>query len=85
MVRIFDFRQKEVINISDGKRLGYIFDVEIDEETGAVDSVVIPGAGKVLGLFGRDNEYIIPWSNIKKIGEDIVLVDLDKRLIRKME
>ncbi len=85
MVRIYDFRQKEVINISDGRRLGYIFDVEIDEETGSVDSVIIPASGKILGLFGRDNEFVIPWDSIKKIGEDIVLVDLDKRLLRKLE
>jgi len=85
VVRIYDFRQKEVINISDGRRLGYIFDVEIDEETGSVDSVIIPASGKILGLFGRDNEFVIPWDSIKKIGEDIVLVDLDKRLLRKLE
>lgn len=77
MCRIYDFRQKEVINISDGRRLGYIYDVEIDEESGRINSAIVPVSGKVLGIFGKDNEYVIPWEKIKKIGEDIVLVETD--------
>ncbi len=76
-MRIYDFRQKEVINLSDGARLGYIFDAEINTETGQIESFIIPGQGKVLGIFGKDNEFIIPWKSIKKIGDDIVLIDTD--------
>ncbi|MDD6309021.1 MAG: YlmC/YmxH family sporulation protein [Clostridia bacterium] len=75
-MRIYDFRQKEVINLADGARLGYVFDAIINDDTGCVEALVIPGQGKVLGLFGKDNEYIIPWDSIKKIGDDIVLVEL---------
>lgn len=75
MTRIFDFRHKEVINISDGKRLGFIEDVDLDTENGEISSVIIPVSGKILGVFGKDTEYIIPWDSIKKIGQDIVLVD----------
>ncbi len=75
--RIYDFRQKEVINISDGKRLGFIYDVDFDDKEGFINALVIPGNGKVFGIFGKDTEYVIPWDAIKKIGEDIVLVDLD--------
>ncbi|MBE7063548.1 MAG: YlmC/YmxH family sporulation protein [Clostridia bacterium] len=74
-MRIYDFRQKEVINLADGARLGYVFDAEIDSETGKVNALIIPGQGKVLGLFGKDNELVIPWESIKKIGDDIVLID----------
>jgi YlmC/YmxH family sporulation protein len=81
--RTVDLKQKEVINISDGKRLGFVSDVEIDLETGRVDAIVIPSGGRFLGLIGRDNEFIIPWEKIKKIGEDIILVDLDERFMRK--
>lgn len=76
-MRIYDFRQKEVINLSDGARLGYIFDAEINKETGKIESFIIPRQGKVLGIFGKDNEFIIPWESIKKIGDDIVLIDTD--------
>jgi YlmC/YmxH family sporulation protein len=83
MYRTSDLKQKEVINISDGRRLGFICDVEIDLESGKIDAIVIPGSGRLFGLIGKDNEFIIPWERIKKIGEDIVLVDLDERFIRK--
>ena len=75
MARISGFRQKEVINISDGKRLGFAADADIDETSGSVLSVIIPISGKMFGIFGKENEYIIPWSSIKRIGDDIILVD----------
>jgi len=83
MNRSSDFRQKEVINISDGKRLGFVSDVEIDLEEGRIEAIVLPGVGKLFGILGKENEFIIPWEKIKKIGEDIILVDLDERFIRK--
>jgi len=83
MNRSSDFRQKEVINMSDGKRLGFVSDIEIDLDTGKIDAIILPGVGKLFGLLGKDNEFAIPWEKIKKIGEDIILVDLDERFIRK--
>lgn len=75
LTRIYEFRNKEVINISTGQRLGFIEDVNLDTESGFVSSVIIPKGGRVLGIFGKENEVVIPWKNIKKIGKDIVLVD----------
>lgn len=83
MVRLYDFRRKEVINISDGCRLGCVYDAIINEDDGTVDALIIPGTGKFLGIFGKDNEHIIPWSDIKRIGDDIVLVDMDLRTTRR--
>ncbi|NLL04652.1 MAG: YlmC/YmxH family sporulation protein [Clostridiaceae bacterium] len=83
MNRTSDFRQKEVINISDGRRLGFVCDVEINLESGKLDAIVIPGEGRIFGFFGKDNEYVIPWSKIKKIGEDIILVEFDERYVRR--
>ena len=83
MNRTVDLKQKEVVNISDGRRLGFVSDVEIDLDDGRIDALVIPGSGRLFGLMGKDNEFIIPWEKIKKIGEDIILVDLDERYIRK--
>lgn len=74
MVKISDFRVKDVVNVADGKRLGNVGDIEINTHTGKIDSIVIPGAGKVMGLFGRDADIVIPWHNIVKIGNDVVLV-----------
>ena len=79
MIRIFDMKQKEVINVKDGCRFGFICDVEIDVECGAVISIIVPGPGRVFGVFGRDQEYKIPWDKICQFGDDIVLVDVDTK------
>lgn len=66
----------EVINVVDGRRLGVICDLDIDLEAGAVRAIVVPGTGRVFGLFGGDRDYVIPWENIVKIGADTILVEL---------
>jgi YlmC/YmxH family sporulation protein len=74
MLKISEFQIKDVVNVSDGKRLGNIGDIEINLSSGKIDAVVIAGSGKVLGFFGKDEEIVIPWKNIIKIGEDVILV-----------
>ena len=73
--RVCDLQKKEVINITDGKRLGFVYDVEIDLETGRIGSIIIPGGFRFFGLFGRGEEYIVTFEQIKKIGDDIILVE----------
>ncbi len=75
MKKVSDFRNKEVINVSDGKRLGFVCDVEIDFEKGSIDAIVIPGPAGLFNMFAHTGDYIVPWTQIKKIGEDIILVD----------
>jgi len=84
---MYDLRQKEVINTSDGARYGFISDLEMDVTDGKILALIVPGPGRVLGVFGRDQEYRIPWDMIIKIGEDIVLVgcDTDKVLVESEE
>ncbi|MFE8698993.1 YlmC/YmxH family sporulation protein [Cytobacillus sp. FJAT-54145] len=74
MVRISEFQIKDVVNVADGKKLGNIGDIEINLTNGKIEAIIISGAGKVLGFFGKDEEVIIPWKNILKIGEDVILV-----------
>lgn len=83
MCRTAELKQKEVINLSDGRRLGFVSDVEINMEDGRLEAIIIPGPGRLFGLIGKDGEAVIPWSGIKKIGEDIILVELEERFIRK--
>lgn len=71
-----DFKHKEVVNINNGKRLGYVQDVCADLETGTITSIIVPGSNKVLNLFSQNNEIIIPWKNIKCIGDDLILVEI---------
>lgn len=75
-------KQKEVINICDCRRLGYIVDVEFDPRTGCICSFIIPGPGGICGLFGREHEYIIPFGCVRQIGEDIVLVEVNPEEIQ---
>lgn len=72
--RCADFRQKEVISITEGKRMGYISDVEIDFEAGRINSVIIPAPKRFFGLWGGEGDFRIPWEDIYKIGEDLILV-----------
>ena len=74
--RVSELRHKEVINIRDGARLGFVCDVELDELEGYVDSIVVPGPAHFFGIFGRDEDYIINWDEIEKIGEGIILVSV---------
>lgn len=83
MARASEFKDKEVINISDGRRLGFVNDVEICLEDGSLEALILSGGGKIFGILGRDNELLIPWEKVSKVGEDIILVDLDERYLRK--
>lgn len=72
-----DFKHKEVININDGRKMGYVQDVCADLETGTITSIIVPGSNnKLMGIFSGGNEVVIQWQNIKCIGEDVILVDI---------
>lgn len=72
-----DLRCKEVINVRDGQRLGFVDDVEFDITSGTVTSFIVPGPARFLGMFGRVCNYVIPLCNVQKIGADIVLVNYE--------
>lgn len=75
-MRLCELREKEVINTCDCKRLGCVVDVVIDICNGCIEAIIIPGPGRICGFLGSDSEYIIPFECIKKIGEDIILVEI---------
>ncbi len=70
-----DFKHKEVINIKDGRRLGYVQDVTADFKTGNIKEIIVPGNNNFFNIFSAGSELTIPWNSIKVIGEDIILVD----------
>ena len=72
--RITDFRCKEIINICDGSRIGFVEDIEVLLPEGRVCAIVTYGRGRFFG-FLRGEEFYIPWDHIKQIGDDIILVD----------
>ena len=75
MIRISELRERDVVNVNDGRRLGMIKDLELDLEKGRVKAIVIAASGGVWGKFSRIKDYLIPWEKIVKIGVDTILVD----------
>ncbi len=75
MGRAMTFKQKEVINLIDGKRLGFVQDVEADFESGKITAIIVPGNSKIFNI-GTKGDMVIPWEKIKRIGDDIILVEI---------
>ena len=71
-----ELHRKEVICVSDGRRLGFIADACVEIPTGNIVSILVPGPCRFFGILGRRDDYIIPWSRILRMGPDIVLVDI---------
>ena len=75
---INELKAKEVINVSDGARLGFVSDVEIDLANGKLTAIIVPGAYRMMGFLGKEDDIVIKWENIKKIGDDIIIIDSAK-------
>ena len=69
-----DLKRKEIINICDGARLGCVCDLELDDCTGVISAIIVPGPPRFLGLFRGPDELVIPYCKIEKIGDDVILV-----------
>ncbi|WP_144556693.1 YlmC/YmxH family sporulation protein [Bacillus pumilus] len=76
MISISEFQIKDVVDVSSGKKLGTIGDIDINVTSGKIQAIIIGGTGKMMGFFGKEEEMIVPWRNIVKIGDDVILVRL---------
>lgn len=72
--RIADLRNKQVVALKNGCVIGYVYDVEFNTESGALTAIIIPGRPRFFGIFGHDEDIVIPWSEIEVIGQETVLV-----------
>ncbi|MBQ8288081.1 MAG: YlmC/YmxH family sporulation protein [Clostridia bacterium] len=68
-----NLRDKEIICVQDGRRLGYVCDLELDPITGKICALIVPGTASLFS-FARRGRCCIPWENIVRIGDDIILV-----------
>lgn len=75
-LRFTQLQCKEVICVTDGRRLGFISDVLVEVPEGQICAIIVPGPCRLFGLLGRQEDFRIPWSCIRRIGPDIVLVDI---------
>ena len=85
-MRICDLRQKEVINVGDCQRIGYVCDMIFDLQCGKIESIIIAGPCKMFGFIGRDNEFVISLDCVCGVGEDVIFVQIkQEECLRKLE
>ena len=73
--RMAELRSKEVVSVRDGGRLGFVCDLEMDVKSAAITALVVYGRSRLFGLLGREDDRCIPWSCVRRFGEDIILVE----------
>lgn len=73
--RFSSLKCKEVVNVCDGCRLGYVADVTVDLKCGRILTLIVPGPCRFCGILGRHEDYVIPWECIRQIGDDLILVE----------
>ena len=70
-----DLRRKEVINVTDGRRMGCIYDIIIDVNCARLEAIVVPGCFTLANIFQKPKNIIIPFNKVHKWGDDVILVD----------
>ena len=78
-----ELRYKEVIDIHSGYRLGYVFDAEFDHAEGRLLSLITPGRARLFGLLGREDDYVLPWACIVRIGVELIRIHGKRSLPRR--
>ena len=75
LCRIDELKNKQVVCVKAGCVLGFVSDAELDTENGSLTAVIIFGRFKFFGLFGKEDDIVIPWNDIKVIGNETILVN----------
>ena len=75
-MKISDLQDKTIVNIKDGKNLGHITDLEINEIGEVLTFYAMPKR-TIFRIFSSNKESLFTIKHIKKIGEDVILVELD--------
>ena len=74
-------KNKEVINICDGRSIGFVSDIEVDIEKGRIEGIVIPAERGFLGIFGKsENDILVSWDKVRTVGDDVILVDIQESI-----
>ena len=76
-MRLSDLQNKDIVNTIDGRNVGNIIDVKIDQLNGTILSLVVEPNKKMISFMNRGVEEEISWKNIDRIGEDVILVRLE--------
>lgn len=79
VLQLSDLRQMEIIDISEGKRLGFINDIIFDDDLKKIEKLVIPPETGFFSLFKKKDDIEISWDKIRVIGVDVILVELSRK------
>ena len=74
-MRLSDLQNKDIINVIDGKKIGIIIDITINED-GTLSSLIVEKTKSLLSRFSSSSELEIKWKQITKIGSDVILVSI---------
>lgn len=75
-MHLCEVKMKEVINVCSCRKLGYVADLEVNLCTGCIEAIIVIKSGGFASFWGQDNCYLIPYCNIKKVGEDLIFVEI---------
>lgn len=75
-MKISDLKTMRIVNLADGKMLGKISDLVMDVSCGYIKGIVLPGDTKWPLFWSSEREVEVPWESIKKIGKDVIIVDM---------
>lgn len=83
-MRLNDLVGKEMVNIFDGMRMGTVgeSDMVVDQESGQIVSIILPNRGNMLNFWADRQKLVIPWESVKKIGREVIVVDIDHTHMR---
>ncbi len=86
-IRLSELTGKNVVNLYDGVRLGAIYEpiVAFDETTGKLEQLYLGGRNGITGNWSEKNSLSIPWHNIHKIGQEVVIVDMGQSVRSKVK
>ncbi|NLW07393.1 MAG: YlmC/YmxH family sporulation protein [Clostridia bacterium] len=84
-MRFTELMGKEIINLHDGTRLGNIAeaDLMLDMNAGTITAIILPYRSNKFSIFGGRQELVIPWSAVHKIGNEVVIINLDPTYSRR--
>lgn len=84
--RLSEIGGQEIINLFDGVKLGVVADIDliVDDKTGRIEFLLIPDQRRVFGFSSERNFIEVPWSAVKKIGQDALIVDMQNTSKRKL-
>ena len=79
-MKLSELQRKDIINIKDGKLIGKIIDVEFDMNSGYMIKFIIEKSSFIRSLFTSNEEVSIRFNQIKKLGEDVILIDISPKI-----